>query len=75
LSITPRARRCARSLGSTFSVEPFHLFRYLDAETYRFNNRKTDDRARFIGVVQSVDGKRLTYKSLIGETQPVAPVA
>jgi transposase-like protein len=62
-------KRCIK--GTHVSVEPFHLFRYLDAEAYRFNNRKTDDRARFIGVVQSVDGKRLTYKGLIGEDQPV----
>ena len=45
-------KRCIK--GTHVSVEPFHLFRYLDAEAYRFNNRKTDDRARFIGVVQSV---------------------
>jgi transposase-like protein len=62
-------KRCIK--GTHISVEPFHLFRYLDAESYRFNNRKTDDRARFIGVVESMSGKRLTYKSLIGEDQPV----
>ncbi len=26
--------------GTYFSVEPFHLFRYLDEQAYRFNNRK-----------------------------------
>jgi len=61
-------KRCIK--GTHVSVEPFHLFRYLDAECYRFNNRKTDDGNRFIGVVQSIDGKRLTYKSLIGEVDP-----
>src|SRR4029079_12382148 len=60
-------KRCIK--GTHVSVEPFHLFRYLDAESYRFTNRKTDDSARFIGVVQSVGGKRLTYKNLIGEEQ------
>jgi transposase-like protein len=60
-------KRCIK--GTHVSVEPFHLFRYLDAENYRFNNRKVDDRARFIGVLQSVRDKRLTYKSLIGEQQ------
>jgi hypothetical protein len=25
------------------SVEPFHLFRYLDEQSYRFNNRATKD--------------------------------
>jgi len=58
-------KRCIK--GTHVSVEPFHLFRYLDAETYRFNNRKLNDGARFIGVLQSTSGKRLTYKSLIGE--------
>lgn len=62
-------KRCVK--GTHVSIEPFHLFRYLDAETYRFNNRKTNDLARFLGVVQSAEGKRLTYKALIGETQPV----
>jgi hypothetical protein len=57
--------------GTHISVEPFHLFRYLDAESYRFNNRKTDDSNRFLGVLQSVSGKRLTYRSLTGEEQHV----
>ena len=30
--------------GTYVSVEPFHLFRYLDEQAYRFNNRKTDRR-------------------------------
>lgn len=60
-------KRCIK--GTHISVEPFHLFRYLDAETYRFNNRKMDDCARFLGVVQSMAGKRLTYKTLIGQEQ------
>jgi len=58
-------KRCVK--GTHVSVEPFHLFRYLDAECFRFNNRKLKDGARFAGVLQSVGGKRLTYKSLIGE--------
>jgi len=29
------------------SVEPFHLFRYLDEQAYRFNNRKMTDAERF----------------------------
>ncbi|MGH7985550.1 MAG: transposase, partial [Candidatus Binataceae bacterium] len=29
--------------GTYISVEPFHLFRYLDEQTYRYNNRKTND--------------------------------
>jgi hypothetical protein len=26
--------------GTYISVEPFHLFRYLDEQVYRYNNRK-----------------------------------
>lgn len=38
-----------RSLGGTYiSVEPFHLFRYIDEQAFRFNNRNDmDDRGRF----------------------------
>ena len=33
--------------GTYISVEPFHLFRILDEQAFRFNNRKTDDGDRF----------------------------
>lgn len=57
-----------RSLKGTYvSVEPFHLFRYLDEQAFRFNNRKTTDADRFAGVLGSVTGRRLTYKELIGK--------
>jgi len=29
------------------SVEPFHLFRYLDEQTFRYNERHLTDRERF----------------------------
>lgn len=58
-------KRCIH--GTHISVEPFHLFRYLDTETFRFNNRKMDDRARFLIALQGINGRRLTYKSLTGE--------
>jgi transposase-like protein len=54
--------------GTYVSVEPFHLFRYLDEQVYRFNNRKTKDVARFIDALKGLIGKRLTYQSLIGAT-------
>jgi len=47
------------------SIEPFHLFRYLDEQAYRYNNRKdaTDfDRFKSAQIV----GKRLTWKQAIG---------
>jgi transposase-like protein len=56
--------------GTYVSVEPFHLFRYLDEQAYRFNNRKTDDGARFDGVIGNVVGKRVMYKQLTGKKQP-----
>ena len=37
-----------RRLGGTYvSVEPFHLFRYLDEQAYRFNERAGKDFGRF----------------------------
>lgn len=52
--------------GTYVSVEPFHLFRYLDEQIFRFNNRKLTDQGRFIALVKSVVDKRLTYKELTG---------
>jgi hypothetical protein len=40
---------------------------YLDEETSRYNQRKTDDCARFIAVLATVINRRLTYKKLIGD--------
>jgi transposase-like protein len=53
--------------GTYVSVEPFHLFRYLDEEQFRFNNRKLDDAGRFVLAVMGIVGRRLTYKELIGQ--------
>jgi len=52
--------------GTYVNVESFHLFRYLDEQVFRFNNRKTKDVARFVSAVGQIIGKRLTYASLIG---------
>jgi transposase-like protein len=56
--------------GTYISVDPVHLYRYLDEQVFRFNNRKTDDSARFVMVAASIFGKRLTYEELIGNSQP-----
>jgi transposase-like protein len=57
-----------RSLGGTYvSVEPFHLFRYLDEQSFRFNNRKLTDGERFSIVSKQVIGRRLTYSDLTGK--------
>jgi transposase-like protein len=53
--------------GTYVSVEPFHLFRYLDEQTFRYNNRKNkNDQARFELAMRNVFGKRLTYLELTG---------
>ena len=53
--------------GTYVSVEPFHLFRYLDEQAFRYNNRKADDGSRFVDALAGVTGKRLTYQHLIGK--------
>jgi len=54
-----------RSLKGTYvSVEPFHLFRYLDEQAFRFNKRKLSDFARFALTAGAVFGKRLTFAQL-----------
>jgi hypothetical protein len=54
--------------GTYVSVEPFHLFRYLDEQMFRFNNRKgLDDAGRFDLVVSQLVGKRLTFAQLTGK--------
>jgi transposase-like protein len=60
-----------RSLKGTYvSVEPFHLFRYLDEQTFRHNNRlPMSDGDRFSYLVRKIVGKRLTYKELTGKTE------
>jgi len=54
--------------GTYISVEPFHLFRYLDEQAYRYNNRKMTDAERFDIAVQGIVGKRLTFDQLTGKT-------
>ncbi len=57
-----------RSLKGTYvSVEPFHLFRYLDEQAFRFNERGGEDLDRFKKVLGSVDGRRLTFAALTGK--------
>jgi hypothetical protein len=56
--------------GTYVSVEPFHLFRYLDEQAFRFNSRKLTDATRFISAVMAIAGRRLTYKGLTGYVCP-----
>ena len=53
--------------GTYVSVEPFHLFRYLDEQAFRFNTRKGKDADRFVEAVGSIAGKRLTFDELTGK--------
>jgi transposase-like protein len=55
--------------GTYVSVEPYHLFRYLDEQSFRFNARKGTDSSRFVEVAAMVTGRRLTYKELTGKTE------
>ena len=54
--------------GTYVSVEPFHLFRYLDEQAFRFNARKDNDQGRFMTALSQISGKRVEYKALIGQT-------
>ena len=54
-----------RSLKGTYvAVEPEHLFRYVDEQAFRFNNRKVKDGDRFVMAASTMSGKRLTHKRL-----------
>lgn len=62
-----------RGLAGTYvAVEPFHLFRYLDEQVFRYNNRATkynplNDSDRFDLAVRQIVGKRLTFAQLTGK--------
>ena len=58
--------------GTYVSVEPFHLFRYLDEQVFRYNNRNTKkftftDSDRFSLTLSKITGKRLTFAVLTGK--------
>jgi transposase-like protein len=64
-----------RGLSGTYvAVEPFHMFRYLDEQCFRYNNRKDGkrkltDKERFDLALAGVTGKRLTYVEVTGKTR------
>ena len=54
--------------GTYVSVEPFHLFRYLDEQVFRYNLRKLlHDGLRFEHVASHIFGKRLTFAEVTGK--------
>jgi transposase-like protein len=63
-----------RGLAGTYvSTEPFHLFRYVDEQAFRFNNRKLTDAERLAIVCRRAVGRRLTWDELTGKgAEPMA---
>jgi transposase-like protein len=63
-----------RGLNGTYiSVEPFHLFRYVDEQAFRYNNRREmTDADRFNKAISQVVDKRVTYKELTGKVGETA---
>jgi transposase-like protein len=55
--------------GTYVSIEPFHTFRYLDEQAFRFNERFGDDADRFLSAMHEVMGRRVTYKKLTGKEE------
>jgi transposase-like protein len=60
--------------GTYVSVEPFHLFRYLDEQVFRFENRATKDNPlndfdRFRLAASQIIGKRLTWDEVTGKVE------
>jgi hypothetical protein len=56
--------------GTYISVEPYHLFRYIDEQAFRYNTRKEmNDSERFALAVSQITGKRLTYAELTGKLE------
>lgn len=59
--------------GTYVAVEPFHLTRYIDEQSFRFNNRldasgkKLKDDERFDLALSQIAGKRLTFAEVTGK--------
>jgi len=60
-------KRCIK--GTHVSIEPWHLFRYLDEECFRFNNRTFNDGQRFDIATRAIVGKRLTFAEVTGKSK------
>ena len=68
-----------RGLGGTYiAVEPFHLFRYVDEQAFRYNHRKDadgnklNDGQRFELALSQIAGKRLTFAEVTGKVGETA---
>lgn len=51
---------------SEIGCAPFHLYRYLDEQVFRFNERKDEngDQGRFLNLTKTTVGRRLKWKGL-----------
>jgi transposase-like protein len=59
-----------RALKGTYvSVEPFHLFRYLDEQSFRYNFRDGNDQERFLESLTMIGDRHITYKQLTGKVE------
>lgn len=58
--------------GTYISVEPFHLFRYIDEQAFRYNQRHSNDGDRFKTALGKIVGRRLTYDEVRGKTKTQA---
>jgi hypothetical protein len=54
----------SRSARTYISVEPFHLGRYVDEHTFRFDERKGTDGDRFNIALRGIMGRKLTCREL-----------
>jgi transposase-like protein len=68
-----------RGLNGTYiAVEPFHLFRYVDEQAFRYNHRKDEtgnklnDAQRFELALSQIAGKRLTFAEVTGKVGETA---
>lgn len=52
--------------GTYVSVAPEHLQKYVEEQARRYNEREGNDQQRFLSLIESITGKRLTYNELIG---------
>jgi len=58
--------------GTYVSVDPFHLFRYLDEQCFRFSRRRLTDAERFVIVLAQAINRRLTWNELTGKVDTPA---
>ena len=59
-----------RSLKGTYvSVEPFHLFRYVVEQEFRFNTREGSDQDRFLEALGNIGERYISYKELTGKLE------